>query len=58
MQIQSFNHLLFMKTELKNDFAVYCQREGFKHVVFDLMNSTSGELRVRVDRQRPRNLKY
>ena len=47
-----------MKTELKNDFAVYCQREGFKHVVFDLMNSTSGELRVRVDRQRPRNLKY
>ena len=29
--------LLFVKTELngENDLAVYCQREGIKHVVFD-----------------------
>ena len=29
--------LLFVKTELdgENDLAVYCQREGIKHLVFD-----------------------
>lgn len=33
--------LLFVKTEAdgENDLAVYCQREGIKHVVFDKFSS-------------------